>query len=56
MQRRAPAGSLSGGGGAQSWLARSTSHAPCTVLIQSMPNAVRTTSTDKARKRAHSRW
>src|SRR5215470_9319323 len=53
MHRRAPAGSLLGGGGAQSWLARSTSQAPCTVLIQSMPNALRTTSTDSTRKRAH---
>ena len=43
------------GGGAQSWLARSTSHAPCTVLTQSMPNAVRDHQHGQRQKRAHLR-
>src|ERR1035438_9269964 len=40
MQARAPSGSLSGKG-AHSWLARSSSQAPCRVRYQSMPKPAR---------------
>jgi len=49
MHARAPSGLLSGSG-AHNWFARSTSHAPCRVRCQSIPEPIPTSSSLAARR------
>ena len=55
MSARAASGSLFGKG-AHFWLARSTSHAPSSVLGQLMPNADRTIPIEATRNGIQRRW